>query len=157
MLGKKKSNEHFPFDLNWWDLRALRLITQSIAIRAQQPIYPLTIMTHQNKAKMPITHSSLVFAKPPMRDHDSRYGLSNLNVNLLATNLWNHHQIEMSSDSEAEESKEEVEELGDEMKGWWSWVTTVAIVSSPAPWVLVFYLSLLASPICGVIVIFILV
>ena len=129
---KKKPNEHFPFDLNWWDLRALRQITQSIAIRAQQPIYPLTIVTHQNKAKMPITHSSLVFAKPPMRDHDSRYGLSNLNVNLLATNIWNDHQIEMSSDSEAGESKEEVEELGDEMKGWWSWVTKVAIVSSPA-------------------------
>ena len=51
-----------------------------------------------------------------MRDHDSRYGLSNLNVNLLATNLWNDHQIEMSSDSEVGESKEEVEELGDEMK-----------------------------------------
>ena len=50
-----------------------------------------------------------------MRDHDSRYGLSNLSVNLLATNLWNNHQIEMSSDSEVEESKEEVEELGDEM------------------------------------------
>ena len=100
-------NEHFPFDLNWWDLRALRRITQSIAIRAQQPIYPLTVVTHQNKAKMPITHSSQVFAKPPIRDHDSRYGLSNLNINLLAINLWNHHQIEMSSDSEAEESKEE--------------------------------------------------
>ena len=50
-----------------------------------------------------------------MRDHDSRYELSNLNVNLLATNLWNDHQIEMSSDSEVGESKEEVEELGDEM------------------------------------------
>ena len=69
-------------------------------------------MTHQNKSKMPITDSSLVFAKPPMRDHDSKYGLFNVNVNLLAINLWNHHQIEMSSDSEAGESKEEVEELG---------------------------------------------
>ena len=154
---KKKPNEHFPFDLNWWHLRALHWITQPIAIRAQQPIYPLTVVTHQNKAKMPITHSSLVFAKPLMRDHDSRYGLSNLNVNLLAINLWNHHQIEMSSDSEAGESKEEVEELGDEMKGRWSWVTIVAIVSSPALWVLAFYLSLLASLICGLIVIFVLV
>ena len=94
-------------------------------------------MTHQSKAKMPITHSSLVLAKPPVRDHDSRYGLSNLNVNLLATNLWNDHPIEMSSNSEAGESKEEVEELGDEMKG--------------------LSLSLLASPICGAIVIFVLV
>ena len=50
-----------------------------------------------------------------MRDYDSRYGLSNLNVNLLATNLWNDHQIKMSSNSEVRESKEEVEELGDEM------------------------------------------
>ena len=141
-VGEKKLNEHFPFNLNWWDLRSLHRITQSIAIRAWQPIYPLTVMTHQNKSKMPITDSSLEFAKPPMRDHDSKYGLSNVNVNLLAINLWNHHQIEMSSNSEAGESKEEVEELGDEMKGQWSWVTTVAIVSSPALRVLVFYLSL---------------
>ena len=158
MLGKKKKpNEHFPFDLNWWDLRALRRITQPIAMRAQQPIYPIIVVTHQNKAKMPITHSSLVFAKPLMRDHDSRYGLSSLNVNLLAINLWNHHQIEMSSDSKVGESKEEVEKLGDEMKGRWSLVTIVAIVSSLALWVLAFYLSLLALPICGLIVIFFLV
>ena len=142
MLGGKEKKRAFPFNLNWWDLRALRRITQSIGIRAQQPIYPLIVVTHQDKAKMPITHSSLVFAKPLMRDHDSRYGLSNLSVNLLATNLWNNHQIEMSSDSEVEESKEEVEELGDEMKWWWSWVTTVAIVSRPALWVLELYLSL---------------
>ena len=109
---KKKPNEHFPFDLNWWDLRALRQITQSIAIRAQQPIYPLTIVTHQNKAKMPITHSSLVFAKPPMRDHDSRYGLSNLNVNLLATNLWNHHQTRWVAITRLERARKKLKNLG---------------------------------------------
>ena len=97
---------------------------------------PTNCRDPSKQSQMPITHSSLVFTKPLMRDYDSRYGLSNLNVNLLATNLWNHHQTRWVSNSEAEESKEEVEKLRDEMKGWWSWVTIVAIVSNPALWVL---------------------